>query len=224
MMTIFSNWASLFTDLRICCEIPKNCRIRQNCVLCQSFQFTPTSQFLSRFCDILQLCCCIPHLYLLHQMSSWINVLIISDITTIIIVIPAASKPTMRILMSFFPNSWFKIDENVIPMAGNICICICMTGNVAFVMLYEHLVLVFAFVLIEGIWVIIEKEFTQLTEVSANITNNNLKVCLSHYQWYLLLNRNDYKYWDGNAVIWVLGCTPLTIWWIEFHKHERKGR
>ena len=74
--------------------------------------------------------------------------------------------------MSFFPNSWFKIDENVIPMAGNICICM-MTGNVALVHLYEHLVLVFAFVLVEEIWVILEKEFTQM--ISANITYYDLK-------------------------------------------------
>ena len=41
-------------------------------------------------------------------------------IIVIMVVLPAASKPTMRILMSFFPNSWLKIDEKVIPIAGNI--------------------------------------------------------------------------------------------------------
>ena len=30
---------------------------------------------------------------------------------------PAASRPTIRILMSFFPKSWLKIEEKVRPMA-----------------------------------------------------------------------------------------------------------
>ena len=30
---------------------------------------------------------------------------------------PAASRPTMRILMSFFPKSWLKIEEKVRPIA-----------------------------------------------------------------------------------------------------------
>ena len=42
---------------------------------------------------------------------------IVAAVFTLVRVSPAASRPTMRILMSFFPKSWLKIEEKVRPMA-----------------------------------------------------------------------------------------------------------